>query len=95
MEVITRQKINIITRTLSLLLSNEKISTQEQEFTSITPFLEITPLDFEIDKNSLKYTIEDVYHKPNNFGYLVDVPSEAPFKTENFKKKCKGNMETI
>ena len=35
--------------------SNEKFSTQEkEEFTSINPFLEITPLDFEIDNKFQK-----------------------------------------
>jgi len=64
-------------------LSNEKISTQEQEFTSITPFLEITPLDFEIDntfqKDLASIPIADI-NFPNIVYMIVNKKTELEVK---------------
>ena len=64
-------------------LSNEKISTQEQEFTSITPFLEITPLDFEIDntfqKDLASIPIADI-NFPNIVYMIVNKKTELEIK---------------
>ena len=64
-------------------LSNEKISTKEQEFTSITPFLEITPLDFEIDntfqKDLASIPIADI-NFPNIVYMIVNKKTELEVK---------------
>ena len=42
------------------------------------------------DKDSFKPTIKDIYHKPESFGFMIDLPNEAPFTKKDFKVKCKG-----
>ena len=68
-------------------LSNEKIATQEkEEFTSITPFLEITPLDFEIDntfqKDLASIPIADI-NFPNIVYMIVNKKTELEIKFLN------------